>query len=77
MSVPYKGYELYPKSYKLADSDDRMTSIDISKLSPSDWQNQPFDCKDTFKTKKEADSYVIDLGKLIVDGNHPTCKLDF
>lgn len=77
MSVSYKGYELEPKSYKLADSDAWMFSIDISKLSSGDWQNQPFDCTDTFKTKEEADSYAIDLGKLIVDGNHPTCKLDF
>ncbi len=77
MSIHYKGYGLEPLSLKLADSDEWMTSIDISKLSSGDWQNQPFDCTGTFKTKEEADSYSIYAGKQIIDGKDPTCKLNF
>jgi hypothetical protein len=77
MSIHYKGYDLEPSSSKLADSDEWMTSIGISKLSSGDWQHQPFDPTGTFKTKEEADSYSISIGKQIIDGKHPTCKLDF
>ncbi len=77
MSTRYKGYDLEPLSVKSADTNEWMTSIRISKPSPSDYQTQPFDSTTTFKSKEEADSYSIYVGKQIIDGKHPTCKLNF
>jgi len=76
MSTRYKDYDLDTSTSKSAGSDYWMTSIHISKLSSDDYQTQPFYCKDAFKTKEEADDYSINLGKQIIDGKHPTLKLD-
>jgi hypothetical protein len=54
-----------------------MTSIHINKLSSDGYQTQPFYCKEAFETKEEAEEYSINLGKQIVDGEHPTLKLKF
>jgi hypothetical protein len=77
MNTRYKDYYLDSSTSKSAGSDDWMTSIHISKLSSGDYQTQPFYCKDAFKTEEEADDYSINLGKQIIDGQHPTLKLNF
>ena len=77
MSIRYKDYDLDSLSMKLTDSDEWMTTIDIAKLSPHDYQTQPFHITDTFKTKEEADSYALNLGIQIIDGKHPNLKLSF
>jgi hypothetical protein len=76
MSTRYKDYGLDTSTSKSAGSDDWMTSIHISKLSSDDYQTQPFYYKGAFKTKEEADDYSINLGKQIIDGKHPTLKLN-
>ncbi len=75
MSMRYKDYDLDTSTSKSAGSDGWMTSIHISKLSSDSYHTQPFYCKDAFKTKEEADSYSMNLGKQIIDGTHPTLKL--
>ncbi len=76
MTVRYKDYDLDTSTSKSAGSDDWMTSIHISKLSSDGYQTKPFYCKDAFETKEEADDHSINLGKQIIDGNHPTLKLN-
>ncbi len=76
MSIRYKDYDLDTSTSKSDGSDDWMTSIHISKLSSDEYKTKPFYCKDAFKTKEEADDYSINLGKQIIDVNHPTLKLN-
>ena len=77
MTVRYKDYDLDSASAKSYGKDEWMTSIHINKLSSDGYQTQPFYCKEAFETKEEADDHSINLGKQIIDGNHPTLKLDF
>jgi hypothetical protein len=76
MSTHYKGYDLDSSTSKSAGSDDWMTSTHISKLSSDDYKTQAFYNKNAFETKEEADEYSINLGKQIIDGTHPTLKLN-
>lgn len=77
MSTRYKGYDLDPSTSKSGGSDAWMTSIHISKLSSDGYQTRPFYYKNAFETKEEADDHSINLGKQIIDGTHPTLKIDF
>ena len=77
MSIQYKGYDLDLSTSKSSCSDEWMTSLHISKISSDEYKIKPFYYKDTFKTKEEADEYSTNLGKQIVDGEHPTLKIDF
>ncbi len=77
MTVRYKDYDLDTSTSKSGGSDVWMTSIHINKLSSDGYQTQPFYCKEAFETKEEAEEYSINLGKQIVDGEHPTLKLKF
>jgi hypothetical protein len=54
-----------------------MTSIHVNKLSSDGYQTKAFYCKEAFATKEEADDHSINLGKQVIDGTHPTLKLDF
>ncbi len=76
MSIRYKDYDLDSSTSKSAGSDDWMTSTHISKLSSDDYKTQAFYNKNAFETKEEADEYSINLGKQIIDGTHPTLKLN-
>ncbi|MEK6767052.1 MAG: hypothetical protein AABY49_12605 [Planctomycetota bacterium] len=76
MSTHYKDYDLDSSSAKSYGKDEWMTSIHISKLSSDGYQSQPFYCKDAFETEEEADDHSINLGKQIIDGTHPTLKLN-
>ncbi len=76
MFTRYKDYDLDTSTSKSAGSDDWMTSIHINKLSSDGYQTHPFYCKEAFETKEEADNHSINLGKQIIDGTHPTLKLD-
>ncbi len=77
MTTRYKDYDLDASTSKSAGSDEWMTSTHISKISSDGYQTKPFYYKDTFETKEEADNFSINLGKQIIDGKHPTLKLDF
>jgi hypothetical protein len=76
MSTRHKDYDIDPTTSKSAGSDDWMTSFHISKLSSDGYQTQPFYCKEAFETKEEADDHSINLAKQIIDGEHPTLKLN-
>ncbi len=77
MTIRYKDYDLDTSTSKSGGSDVWMTAIHINKLSSDGYQTQPFYCKDAFETKEEADDHSINLGKQIIDGEHPTLKLKF
>ena len=77
MFIKYKDYDLDSSPAKSYGKEEWMTSIHISKLSSDGYQSQPFYCKEAFGTKEEADEHSINLGKQIIDGTHPTLKLNF
>jgi hypothetical protein len=77
MSTHYKDYDLDSSSAKSYGKDEWMTSIHVNKLSSDGYQTKAFYCKEAFETKEEADDHSINLGKQIIDGTHPTLKLDF
>jgi hypothetical protein len=54
-----------------------MTSIHINKLSSAGYKTKVFYCKEVFDTKEDEDAHSINLGKQIVDGEHPDLNLDF
>ena len=77
MTTRYKDYDLDPSSAKSYDKDEWMTSIHVNKLSSDGYRTKAFYCEEAFETKEEADNHSINLGKQIIDGTHPTLKLDF
>ena len=77
MTTRYKDYDLDTSTSKSAGSDDWMTSIHVNKLSSDGYKTKAFYCKEAFETEEDADDHSINLGKQIIDGKHPTLKLDF
>ncbi|GAX61469.1 long-chain acyl-CoA synthetase [Candidatus Scalindua japonica] len=77
MNKQYKDYDLDTHSAKSYGKDEWMTAIHINKLSSDGYKTKAFYCKDAFDTKEEADDHSINLGKQIIDGEHPDHKLDF
>jgi hypothetical protein len=77
MNTRYKEYDLDSLPAKSYGKEEWMTSIHISKLSSDGYKSKPFYCKEAFDTEKEANDHSINLGKQIIDGEHPDLKLDF
>ena len=77
MNISYKDYALDCAPAKSYGKDEWMTSIHINKLSSDGYKTKAFYCEETFETKEEAGEHSINLGKQIVDGEHPDHKIDF
>ncbi len=77
MNTRYKDYDLDSSPAKSYGKDEWMTSIHINKLSSDGYQTKPFYCEEAFETEEEAEEHSVNLGKQIIDGKHPTLKVDF
>jgi hypothetical protein len=77
MNIRYKDYDLDAAPAKSYGKDEWMTSVHINKLSDNGYKTKAFYCKETFDTKEEAEEHTMNLGKQIVDGEHPDFKIDF
>ena len=78
-TITYKNYELKSASHQLSETKKWRPSITI--ISPQDKEGgihlYRFPIKDTFNTKKEAETYSYTVGKKIIDGKRPEIKLGF
>ena len=75
----YKNYELESASIQLADT--KKWTLDVTICNIRDKHDaitfHTFHGKNTFDTKEEAEIHSYNLGKEIIDGNHPDAKLNF
>ena len=78
-TIAYKNYELKSASHQLSETKKWRPSLTIIILKDKEGnaQTQTVIIKDTFDTKKDAETYSYNLGKEIIDGKHPDIKLPF
>lgn len=71
-TVKYKGFEISPATYQLADSGEWELRVVITKHHDSRGETleQSFTGKNTFKFKEEAEVNAIEFGKQIIDGKY-------
>ncbi len=77
-SVQYKGYELSPAPYQLADSGEWELRVVVTKHHDSRGETleKPFSGKSTFKTREEAEIHSVEFGRQIIDGKYPEFTLN-
>lgn len=70
--IYYKGFDLYPKSYQLRDTEKWAMEVTIMKRNVA----KLFSASNTFDTEGQALENATEFGRRIVDGAVPTCPID-
>jgi hypothetical protein len=74
--IIYKGYQIEPIPYQLAESGEWTMNIHILRDRGNEIRVRPFFARNRFKTEEEAIEHCFYFGKQIIDGQIENCSVD-
>lgn len=77
-TIKYKGFEVSPAPYQLADSGEWTLDTVLTKHHDGRGETltKKYSGKNTFKSEAEAKAHAIEFGKQIIDGKFPELTTD-
>lgn len=67
-TITYKGYQIHPTPYQLADSGQWTINIHVAVEGEGQTKWRKFGAGNTFETKQEAIQRCLNFGRRIIDG---------